>query len=91
MKKSIRPRSLYEYEIIGKIKHTLSNEFKLSNERQRELLQFMIDDIDSEEKVLPDAITKLEEDIFCCKAVLAIVFVFCMYALYKLNHINYVR
>lgn len=88
MKKSIRPRSLYEYEIIGKIKHTLSNEFKLSNERQRELLQFMIDDIDSEEKVLPDAITKLEEDIFCRKAVLAIVFVFCMYALYKLNHIN---
>lgn len=83
MKKSIRPRSLYEYEIIGKIKHTLSNEFKLSNERQRELLQFMIDDIDSEEKVLPDAITKLEEDIFCCKVVLAIVFVFCMYALYK--------
>ena len=88
MKKSIRPRSLYEYEIIGKIKHTLSNEFKLSNERQRELLQFMIDDIDSEEKVLPDAITKLDGDIFCCKAVLAIFFVFCMYALYKLNHIN---
>lgn len=88
MKKAIRPQTLYESEIIGQIKHTLSDEFKLSNERQRELLQFMIDDIDRQEKVLPDAITKLEEDIFCCKAVLAIVFVFCMYALYKLNHIN---
>lgn len=90
MKKSssIRPRSLYELEITNQIKQTLSDKTKLSKERQQELLQLIIDDIDSKEKVSPDVITKLEEDIFCCKAVLAIVFVFCMYALYKLNHIN---
>lgn len=85
---SIRPQSLYELEITNQIKQTLSDKTKLSKERQRELLQLLIDDIDSKEKVSPDVITKLEEDIFCCKAVLAIVFVFCMYALYKLNHIN---
>lgn len=82
MKKAIRPRTLYESEIIGQIKHTLSDEFKLSNERQQELLQFMIDDIDHKEKVLPDAIAKLEKDIFVYKTMLVLAAGLCIYCLF---------
>ena len=68
----IRPRSLYELEITNQIKQTLSDEFKLSNERQRELLQLMIDDIDSEEKVSPKVIEQFEKDIFVYKTMLVL-------------------
>ncbi|WP_418809772.1 hypothetical protein [Phascolarctobacterium faecium] len=78
----IRPRSPYESEIIGQIKHTLSNEFKLSNERQREILQFMIDDIDREEKVSLEVIELLEKDIFVYKTMLVLAAGLCIYCLF---------
>ena len=78
----IRPRSLYEREITNQIKQTLRDEFKLSNERQRELLQFMIDDIDSEEKVSPKVIEQFEKDIFVYKTMLVLAAGLCIYCLF---------
>lgn len=87
-----RPRSPYEFEITRQIKEILSNEFKFSNERQREILQFMIDDIDLEEKrkTMPDAFAQLEKDVQTCKVFMTTIifafFIYALYALYALNH-----
>lgn len=78
----IRPRSLYELEITNQIKQTLRDEFKLSNERQRELLQLMIDDINSEEKVSPKVIEQFEKDIFVYKTMLVLAAGLCIYCLF---------